>query len=132
MAILDPDSQYGFKLDERDVEVSASRGSGPGGQHKNKTESCVTVTHRPSNVSVRIDMRSQAESKLLALKILTAKLSEQQESEQSRSRNVLRRDQLGSGMRSDKRRTYRERDNQVLDHVTGQVWELSKWLRGDW
>jgi len=132
VAVLDPEQRGQFKLDDKDIEIKASRGSGPGGQHRNKTESCITATHIPTGISVRIDMRSQNQSKDMALKVLSAKIGQLQAREAQNSREKLRKEQVGSGMRGDKIRTYRTQDDQVNDHRTGRTWKLSKWVRGDW
>lgn len=132
VATLDPEPEVAYRLDMSDVELKVSRGSGPGGQHRNKTESCVTATHRPSGIAVRIDMRSQSESKSMALKVLAAKLAEGHQEAVQKERDVTRRIQIGSGMRGDKIRTYRTQDDQVNDHRTNRTWSLKKWSRGDW
>jgi peptide chain release factor 1 len=132
VAVLDPEPQYAFKLSEHEVECVASRGSGPGGQHRNKTESCITATHKPTGISVRIDMRSQSESKSMALKILAAKIAELRTGAAQEERAALRRDQVGTGMRGDKIRTYSTVRDSVVDHRTEQRWSLIRWMRGDW
>lgn len=132
VAVLDPLQRTRFTLDMREVEIKKSLGTGPGGQHRNKTESCVTATHRPTGLAVRVDMRSQHQSLSMALAILTAKLAEEEESASLDARNQARRTQTGSGMRGDKIRTYREQDDKVTDHRTGRVVSLDKWLRGQW
>lgn len=132
VAVLDPESTTSFKLDEKDVDIKTSRGSGPGGQHRNKTDSCVTATHKPTGMSVRIDMRSQYQSREMALKVLASKLAGEQSDKDRSSREKQRKEQVGSGMRGDKIRTYRTQDDSVVDHVTGKSWSLKRWLRGDW
>jgi peptide chain release factor 1 len=132
VAVLNPEVRTSFVLDESEVEIRTTRGTGPGGQNRNKVESCVVATHKPSGVSVRVDMRSQHQSKTMALKILTAKLSEDAGSRQEARRSKDRKRQVGSGMRGDKIRTYRTQDDQVTDHRTGRCWKLSRWVRGEW
>jgi peptide chain release factor 1 len=132
VAVLNPEDCSTFKLDERDVDIKTSRGSGPGGQHRNKTDSCVTATHIPTGVSVRIDMKSQHKSKEMALKILASKIGKSQANAERQHRDKLRKEQVGTGQRGDKIRTYRQQDDQVNDHVTGKTWTLKKWMRGDW
>lgn len=132
VAVLDPEAHTKYKLDERDVEISTTRGSGPGGQKRNKTESCVVAKHTPTGITVRVDMRSQFQSRSMALKILAAKLAEETQDQGSQERNNERRSQLGSGMRGDKIRTYRTQDDRVTDHRTGKTWTLKSWMRGDW
>ena len=116
-----------------DVEWTTTRGSGPGGQHRNVTESCVVATHRPTGVTVRCDSeRSQHQNRRLALETLSARIHAAQEAASQRERAGERRTQVGSGMRGDKRRTIRERDGQVNDHVTGRRWSLDSYLSGRW
>lgn len=132
VAVLDPEQNQKFALDEREVEIKTSRGSGPGGQHRNKTDSCVTATHKPTGVKVRIDMKSQHQSKEMALKVLAAKIGGHQAKASREDREKRRKEQVGTGMRGDKIRTYRTQDDQINDHRTGQTWKLKKWMRGDW
>jgi peptide chain release factor 1 len=132
VAVLDPDSGGQTPLKLKDVEIVPSRGGGPGGQHRNKTESCITAIHLPTGISVRIDMRSQHQSRSIALKILSAKLKEMSYNSAVSGRNENRRRQLGSGQRGDKIRTYRSQDDRVTDHRTGKTWSLKSWARGEW
>lgn len=132
VAVLDRVEEGRFSLDARDVDIKKTLGTGPGGQHRNKTESCVIATHRPTGLCVRVDMRSQHQSLAMALRILAAKLGDAAEQERLRSRNADRRTQVGSGMRGDKIRTYRAQDDRVVDHRTNQTFRLSLWLRGQW
>lgn len=132
VAVLDPAAARAFQLDLREVEIKKSLGTGPGGQHRNKTESCVTATHRPTGVAVRVDLRSQHQSLSVALQILAAKLADAEASQLESARNDARRAQLGSGMRGDKIRTYRTQDDRITDHRTNHTMSLRAWMRGDW
>lgn len=133
VAVLDPDAVAGASLDYRDVEIVTARGSGPGGQNRNKTESCVIATHRPTGLQVRIDNeRSQHQNKAMAYKVLAARLYDAERVRQASQRETERRQQVGSGMRGDKVRTYRTQDDQVVDHRTGQRWRLKDWTKGSW
>lgn len=133
VAVLDPDAVTGQALSYRDVDIITTRGSGPGGQNRNKTDSCVIATHRPTGLQVRIDNeRSQHQNKAMAYKILAARLYEVERERQAAEREKDRRQQVGTGMRGDKVRTYRQQDDQVNDHRTGQRWRLQDWVRGIW
>lgn len=133
VAVLDPDTIVGSALNSKDVEITTARGSGPGGQNRNKTESCVIATHRPSGIQVRIDNeRSQHQNKAMALKVLAARLYEVERERVFTQRLKERRDQVGTGQRGDKVRTYRTQDDQVTDHRTGVKVRLSRWYDGDW
>jgi len=132
VAVLQPSRAESYELDMRDVEIKKSLGTGPGGQHRNKTESCVTATHVPTGLAVRVDMRSQHQSLAMALRILAAKLADADAASRKSSRDMERRQQVGSGMRGDKIRTYRSQDDRVTDHRSNGTQSLSKWMRGDW
>ena len=121
-----------FKIDKRDIKYITTKGTGPGGQHRNKTESCVIAIHKPTGLSVKIDARNQHKNKALATRLLVERVREQECSKSNSRRHANRKQQVGSGMRGDKRRTYRSRDDRVVDHITGQKWRLSRWIRGEW
>lgn len=131
--MLDGASEAETSLLSHDVDIVATRGSGPGGQNRNKVASCIVATHRPSGIVVRIDSeRSQHANKKIALTILGAKIAELERSRISAERASVRKAQVGSGMRGDKIRTYRVGDDAVLDHRSGKRWRLSDWVRGIW
>lgn len=116
-----------------DLEWHTKRGSGPGGQHRNKTESAVELRHVPSGLVVRCESeRSQHRNKEAALAVLKARLWDRQRGHDHAMRAADRRAQVGSGQRGDKRRTIRVRDGQVHDHVLGKRWPLDKYLNGEW
>lgn len=133
VAVLDPNVVVGQVIDQRDIEIVTARGSGPGGQNRNKTESCVIFTHRPTGLQVRIDNeRSQHQNKVTAMKLLTARLYDAERQRIQDAKDNDRKQQVGTGMRGDKVRTYRTQDDQVTDHRTGKRWRLCDWLKGDW
>lgn len=131
VAILE-ERNMDFKVDKRDIKYITTKGTGPGGQHRNKTESCVIAIHKPTGLSVKIDARNQHKNKALATRLLVERVREQERCKSSSRRHANRKQQVGSGMRGDKRRTYRTRDNRVVDHITGEKWRLSQWVRGEW
>ena len=133
VAVLDPDAVIGQSLDYRDVDITTARGSGPGGQNRNNTESCVIATHRPTGIQVRIDNeRSQHQNKAMAYKVLAARLYETEHERAFAQRRQDRLQQVGSGQRGDKVRTYRTQDDQITDHRTGVKMRLSSWYDGNW
>jgi len=131
VAVLEPMDAPERAMNLADVRITLTRGSGPGGQHRNKVETCVTAIHGPTGISVRIDGRSQAANRRMALAILATKVKDLDRASQGAQLNRARRDQIGAGERGDKVRTYRVRDDQVVDHRTGQKLRLSAWIRGE-
>lgn len=133
VAVLPEPTETQVRLEERDLSWATCRGSGAGGQHRNMTDSAVIVTHLPSGLSVRCESeRSQHANKRTALSLLRSRLWQRQLEKDADARANDRRQQVGSGMRGDKRRTIRAQDEQVTDHVTGQRWRLKDYLRGEW
>jgi peptide chain release factor 1 len=132
VAVLDLGNDDHYTIREADIDFVATRGSGPGGQNRNKVETCIVATHKPTGISVRIDTRSQYQNKKIALQVLNARLSEMDRFKKLVEQNNDRKNQIGSGMRGDKIRTYREKDDQVMDHRTNKKMTLSSWLKGTW
>lgn len=116
----------------RDVRVDTYVGSGSGGQHRNKTASCVRCTHDPTGIVTRSESeRSQHVNRANALAALAAKLAQRRSQEASAGRSSTRKAQVGSGMRGDKVRTVRTQDGVVTDHRSGRKTRLKEYLRGD-
>lgn len=103
-------------LKDNEIRIETKRGSGPGGQHRNKTESAVRMTHVPTGLSVTIDSRDQHANKRLALKILTSKVFDIELSKQHTEFSSIKKVQFGGMGRSDKIRTYNFIDNRATDH----------------
>lgn len=121
-----------FKLEDRDLDWQATRGSGAGGQKRNKTSSAVILTHRPTGLVVRIENeRSQHHNLCTAKAILAARLQEALRDEQQGARNHARRAQVGNGRRCDKRRTVALQRDQIVDHVLGLKMSAERYLKGD-
>lgn len=133
VAVLDEEAATRVELPESDLEWTTCRSPGKGGQHVQKTDSAVQVTHLPTGIFVRShEGRSQFHNKQDALDKLRAKLAETARRAASQARAAERREQVGSGMRGDKRRTIRAQDDSVVDHVSGRSWRLRDYERGDW
>jgi peptide chain release factor 1 len=127
MEVLEP---HNFKIKNSDISIKFTRGTGPGGQHKNKTDSCVQMTHKPTGITARIDGRSQHRNKEIARELLESRVSEAESSRIVSNRVQDRKDKIGSGQRGDKIKTYRVKDNIVQDHRTNMKFSLKKVLSG--
>jgi peptide chain release factor 1 len=115
----------------QDLQWRMCRGSGPGGQHRNKTESAVEVTHIPTGLRVRCDRgRRQGENKVEVLEILRERLQDLQLGRAHRETNAGRQGQIGSGQRGDKIRTVQVQHDAVRDHRNGQRIKLDEWIAG--
>ena len=131
MAVLAEPSSSTFQINERDLDVQACRGSGAGGQNRNKVSSAIQMTYRPTGLMVRCESeRSQHQNRQTALKLLQARLQEQAVDASHRGVNDSRRMQVGSGMRGDKAFTVREQDGIVTCHATGKKMQLRRYLAG--
>lgn len=115
------------------MEVTTTRGSGPGGQHKNKVETVVILKHKPSGLVVRCETeRSQYQNKILAYEILESKLKRKNQQQFQDSLDTERKNQMGSGHRAEKIRTYMVKHNLGVDHRTNKKFALKDWLKGKW
>jgi len=133
VAVLDEPTETELVIADRELEWSTCRASGSGGQHLQKTDSAVLLTHVPSGMQVRAEgVRSQHQNKVVALATLRARLAAATREQEQATRSRQRRDQIGSGMRGDKRRTVRVQDGSVVDHETGRSWRLRDYVRGAW
>lgn len=132
VAVLREPTEAEVRLDPRDLDVKVARGSGPGGQHRNKTESAVHITHLPTGLQVRCDgERSQHQNRDEAMRVMRARLLQQAQERASGARAQERRDQVGSGQRGDKVRTVAMQRDQVTDHRNGKRITTKAFLRGD-
>src|SRR5262249_5194418 len=121
------------EVDPNDLEVDVYRSSGPGGQSVNTTDSAVRITHKPTGLVVTCqDEKSQLQNRDKAMRILRARLLQAEQDRQANELSAARRDQVKSGGRSEKIRTYNYKDNRVTDHRIGlTVHALDRVLDGD-
>ena len=109
-----------LNIDEKELRIDVFRSSGAGGQHINKTESAVRITHLPTGMVVECqDERSQQKNKERAMKVLCSRLLEMKQEEQEKAIAGERRSQIGTGDRSERIRTYNFPDGRVSDHRIG-------------
>jgi peptide chain release factor 1 len=133
VAVLPEVDEVDIEINPEELKIETMRASGHGGQHVNKTESAVRITHIPTGIVVTCqNERSQHQNKATALKILRAKLYELAQREQHEKIQKERRAQVGTGERCEKIRTYNFPQNRVTDHRVGiTIYNLPEVLDGD-
>lgn len=107
-------------LADKDLEITCTQGSGPGGQHRNKTASAVRMKHKPTGLLVFIDGRCQHANKREALRILSARVHEFEQANKNKAYQDHRDSRMGDGGRGDKIRTYNLAESRLVDHRNGK------------
>ncbi len=133
VAVLPEAEEVDFELDEGELRVDVYRASGAGGQHVNRTESAVRITHLPTGIAVAMqDEKSQHKNRAKALKILKARLFEIERARAAAERSAERKGQVGSGDRSERIRTYNFPQGRVTDHrINLTLYKLDQVLAGE-
>ncbi len=132
VAVLPEPEEIEVDLDPNDVKESITTSTGPGGQNVNKVATAVHLIHEPSGIEVRMqDTKSQAQNREKAWKLLRARLFEVQKAKINADRAEKRNSLIGSGSRAEKIRTYRYKDNLVVDHRISGNYNLSDIISGN-
>src|SRR6202789_1126464 len=133
VAVLPEAQEVDVEIKPDDIEVSVCRASGKGGQGVNTTDSAVQIQHKPSGLIVRIaDERSQIKNRAKAMTVLRSRLLERKIAEENAKYAAHRKDQIGTGDRSEKIRTYNFPQNRVTDHrIEVTLYNLANFIEGE-
>jgi peptide chain release factor 1 len=133
VAVLPEAEDVDIEIKSEDLKVDTYSAGGPGGQHVNKTASAIRITHIPSGLVVACMVeRSQHRNRDLAMRLLRTRLYEHQVQQNKQERDLLRKNQIGTGDRSEKIRTYNFSQNRVTDHrINVSLYDLPRVLDGN-
>ena len=133
VAVLPEADDVEVEINPNDLQIDTYRSGGAGGQHVNKTESAIRITHLPTGLVVQCqDERSQHKNKDKAMRVLKSRLLELYQNEAAEAEATNRRSQVGSGDRSERIRTYNFPQNRVTDHRIGlTLYKLEAFMDGD-
>ena len=131
--LIEPDETDEVHIDEKDLKIDTYRASGAGGQHVNVTDSAVRITHLPTGTVVSCqDERSQHKNKEKAMRVLSAKIAEEIRRKQQKEISELRAQQVGTGDRSERIRTYNFPQNRITDNrINLTLYKLDQVMEGD-
>jgi len=131
VAILDINQYKEIDINPNEIRMETTRGNKKaGGQHQNSTDSCVVVIHIPTGIKVVRQGRHQTNNKIDALNEVKKRINDYYRTGYLNEASEIRKEQVGDGTRSDKRRTYRVKDGIVIDHITNKTASVKDIFKG--
>lgn len=132
VAVLPEAQEIDIKIEANDIRIDTMRASGAGGQHVNKTDSAVRITHFPSGIVVTSSLKSQHQNRDIAMQVLRARLYQMERDKIDGARSADRKSQVGSGDRSERIRTYNFPQGRMTDHrINLTLYRLDAIMQGD-
>ena len=131
--LVEPGEDEKIQIDEKDLQIDTYRASGAGGQHVNRTDSAVRITHLPTGTVVACqEERSQHKNKEKAMRLLISRIAEEQRRKAKEEMSAIRQSQVGTGDRSERIRTYNFPQNRITDHrIDLTLYQLDRVMEGD-
>jgi peptide chain release factor 1 len=129
VAVINPEVKE-FRLNDNDLKVEWYSGTGAGGQNRNKVKNSCRLIHKPTGIIVTAQTRDRSSSLCQAKQEIEKRLKSLSLEEQVSKTALIRKNQVGSGMRGDKIRTIRFQDNTVIDHITGNKMPADRYMKG--
>src|SRR5208283_1671970 len=132
-ALIEPQEDETIEINDDDLRIDTTRASGAGGQHVNKTDSAVRITHMPSGIVAQCqNERSQHKNKAMAMKILKSRLLDRERQQRQQKEAATRKSLIGSGDRSERIRTYNFPQGRVTDHrINLTLYKIDQIMDGD-
>lgn len=130
VSVLDLDKVNRTSVSPNDLKIEWFSGTGAGGQHRNKHQNSCRITYLPTGLTVAAQTRSRESSLAQAMATLTSKIEESSRSDAHTAMASVKQKQMGTGMRGDKMRTYRFKEDSVTDHKSGRTATCKEVMRG--